>query len=178
MPEEYREGEDSGGGEKSSNVRGTEKMQKRVGISADDAGIAKFTKMFKGLSSELEKTNKSMKNLVKTARDLKNIWDKTDAPDMPGGGGGGTGKTDAGGVPSNGNFLKAGAAYGLSRAGFSPTMAGGAAFAAHLVHQAALVAQDPGDEAMVSRLARTQERLERSHCLRERRSAGEEEFSH
>ena len=128
MPEEYREGEDSGGGEKSSNVRGTESMEKRVGIKADEQGVAKFTKMFKGLSSELEKTNKSMKNLVKTARDLKNIWDKTDAPDMPGGGGGGTGKTDAGGVPSNGNFLKRGAQYGLSRAGFSPTMAGGAAF--------------------------------------------------
>ncbi len=143
MPEEYREGDDSGGGEKSSNVRGTEKMQKRVGISTDDAGVAKFTKMFKGLSSELEKTNKSMKNLVETARDLKNIWDKTESPDMPGGGGGG-GKTDAGGVPSNGNFLKSGAAYGLSRAGFSPTMAGGAAFAANAAYEGTKAAWNYG----------------------------------
>ena len=88
-------------------------MQKRVGISTDDAGVAKFTKMFKGLSSELEKTDKTMTGLGKTARELKGVFDKTKAPDVDGGG---VGKTDAGGVPSNGNFLKTGMQYGAMRA--------------------------------------------------------------
>ena len=51
MPVDDQQQQEGMVGEKSSNVRGTEKMQKRVGISTDDAGVAKFTKMFKGLSS-------------------------------------------------------------------------------------------------------------------------------
>ena len=84
MPVDDQQQQEGMVGEKSSNVRGTEKMQKRVGISTDDAGVAKFTKMFKGLSSELEKTDKTMKGLVQTARELKGVFDKTKAPDMGG----------------------------------------------------------------------------------------------
>ena len=82
-------------------------------LKFDEDGVKKFTKVFEGFTTELEKTDKTMKGLVQTARELKGVFDKTKAPDM---GGVGAGKTDAGGVPSNGNFLKTGMQYGAMRA--------------------------------------------------------------
>lgn len=116
-------------GGRAGGIKDQGSAEQRIKFKADSDSVAKFTKGFKGLVGELEKTNKSMKGLVDTARELKDIWDKTKSPDMPGGGG--VGRTDAGGVPSNGNFLKTGAAYGLAKAGFSPTRAGVGAFAAY-----------------------------------------------
>ena len=82
-------------------------------LKFDEDGVKKFTKVFEGFTTELEKTDKTMKGLVQTARELKGVFDKTKAPDM---GGVGAGKTEAGGVPSNGNFLKTGVQYGAMRA--------------------------------------------------------------
>jgi LAS superfamily LD-carboxypeptidase LdcB/uncharacterized protein YukE len=82
-------------------------------LKFDGDSVDKFKKNFKEFTSELAKTDKQMKGLVQTARELKDVFDKTKTPEM--GGMGGAGKTDAGGVPSNGNFLKTGMAYGAMK---------------------------------------------------------------
>ena len=82
-------------------------------LKFDEESLKKFTKVFTGFTSELAKTDKQMKGLVQTARELKDVFDNTKTPEM--GGVGGAGKTDAGGVPSNGNFLKTGMQYGAMK---------------------------------------------------------------
>jgi uncharacterized protein YukE len=82
-------------------------------LKFDGDSVDKFKKNFKEFTSELAKTDKQMKGLVQTARELKDVFDKTKTPEM--GGMGGAGKTDAGGVPSNGNFLKTGMQYGAMK---------------------------------------------------------------
>jgi len=102
-------------------------------LKFDEESLKKFTKVFTGFTSELAKTDKQMKGLVQTARELKDVFDNTKTPEM--GGMGGAGKTDAGGVPSNGNFLKTGMAYGAMKM-LGATGMGAGALAAGAVNTA------------------------------------------
>jgi len=89
----------------------------------DSQTIEKFGKVFKEFGSEVEKSDKQAKGLVKTLNEVFALTTKIKAPDMSGTGG--VGKTDAGGVPSNGNFLKTGMMYGAARMlGATPTPMG------------------------------------------------------
>jgi LAS superfamily LD-carboxypeptidase LdcB len=82
-------------------------------LKFDEESLKKFTKVFAGFSSELEKTNKQMKGLVQSTREFSATVSGIKMPELGMGGGGG--KTPAGGVPSNGNFLKTGMAYGAMK---------------------------------------------------------------
>ena len=99
-------------------------------LKFDEESLKKFTKLFTGFISEVEKTDKVLKGLVQTAREFQGVMDSTKMPEM--GGVGGAGKTDAGGVPSNGNFLKTGMQYGAMKMLGGPGM-GIAALAAGAV---------------------------------------------
>ena len=103
-------------------------------LKFDEESLKKFTKLFTGFISELEKTDKQMKGLVQTAREFQGVMDSTKMPEM--GGVGGAGKTDAGGVPSNGNFLKTGMQYGAMKM-LGATGMGAGALAAGAVGKAA-----------------------------------------
>jgi LAS superfamily LD-carboxypeptidase LdcB len=92
-------------------------------LKFDEESLKKFTKTFTGFTSELGKTDKQMKGLVQTARELKDVFDNTKTPEMGGMGG-------AGGVPSNGNFLKTGMAYGAMKMLGATGMGAGALAAA------------------------------------------------
>ena len=110
MAEEKTRSDQDAQGDVSSGKQSFARFKDR--LKFDEDSLKKFTKVFEGFTTELEKTDKRMKGLVQTARELKGVFDKTKAPDM---GGGGAGKTDAGGVPSNGNFLKTGMQYGAMK---------------------------------------------------------------
>ncbi len=111
----------------SSGTQAFARLGKR--LKFDEDSLKKFTKVFEGFTAELEKTDKRMKGLVQTARELKGVFDTTKAPDM---GGGGAGRTAAGGVSSNGNFLKTGMQYGAMKMLGAPGM-GAASLAAGAV---------------------------------------------
>ena len=134
-------------GDESKKASGSRKalgsQQQRVQFKTDEEGVKGLTKILDSLNTKVLSLVKSFDSLYKKSKQVNDTWKNMEAPSMGGGGG----KTSAGGVPLNPDYLgRPGRAYGAARAAGYGKMAGGMAAGATLAYQGAKAAWAYGGE--------------------------------
>jgi hypothetical protein len=116
-------------------------VKQRAKFGADESGIKGLITSLKTLEGQLKSVKTKFTELVKASKDLHGTWKDLEGTGVGGGMGGTSGRTAAGGVSGNGNYLgKAGKAYGAARLGgkgLGVGLAAGAAVAGFQVGRAA-----------------------------------------